>query len=467
MMSRNDAVARIESYFDDGRFLADLSRRVAIPTESQNPARMDILYGYLKDEMRPTFEAMGYACRIFDNPVSGGGPFLLAERLEDPALPTVLTYGHGDVVLGYDDQWREGLSPWSVTRDGDRFYGRGTADNKGQHTINIAALQTVIEARGRLGFNSKLLIETGEETGSPGLHRLCEDNREAFSADVLVCSDGPRLSPTRPTIFLGARGAFNFDLDVDLREGGHHSGNWGGLLSNPGIILAHAISCIASPKGKVLVPQWLPDGIPDSVRNAVHNLVIDGGEGAPEIDPDWGEPGMTAGEKVFAWNSFEVLAFRTGNPDNPVNAIPPRATAHCQIRFTVGVDPETFMPVLRKHLDAHGFPMVTATRSKKPYMPATRLDPENAWVEWAAASIKRTTGKDPAILPSLGGSLPNDVFANVLGMPTVWVPHSYASCSQHAPNEHMLASVAREGLQLMTGLFWDLGETPPAWRRAA
>ena len=125
------------------------------------------------------------------------------------------------------------------------------------------------------------------------------------------------------------------------------------------------------------------------------------------------------------------------------------------------------MPVLRKHLDAHGFPMVTATRSKKPYMPATRLDPENAWVEWAAASIKRTTGKDPAILPSLGGSLPNDVFANDLGMPTDWVPHSYASCSQHAPNEHMLASVAREGLQLMTGLFWDLGETPPAWRRAA
>ena len=67
------------------------------------------------------------------------GPFLLAERFEDPAFPTVLTYGHGDVVLGYDDQWREGLSPWTITQDGDRLYGRGTADNKGQHSINIAA----------------------------------------------------------------------------------------------------------------------------------------------------------------------------------------------------------------------------------------------------------------------------------------------------------------------------------------
>jgi acetylornithine deacetylase/succinyl-diaminopimelate desuccinylase-like protein len=203
------------------------------------------------------------------------------------------------------------------------------------------------------------------------------------------------------------------------------------------------------------------------VRNAVHNLVIDGGEGAPEIDPDWGEPGLTGAEKVFAWNSFEVLAFKTGNPEHPVNAIPPHATATCQVRFTVGVDPEEFIPALSRHFEARGFGMVQAEPAKKGYMMATRLDPDNAWVQWAVASIQKTTGKEPAVLPSLGGSLPNDVFADVLGLPTVWVPHSYASCSQHAPNEHMLAPIAREGLQLMTGLFWDLGEAPPAWEAAA
>ncbi len=463
-MSRRDAVARIEAYYDEGGFIADLARRVAIATESQDPGSGEILRAYLNDEMQPWFERLGYTCRHFDNPVEGFGPFLLAERIEDADLPTVLTYGHGDVVLGYDDQWRDGLSPWTLTVEGDRIYGRGTADNKGQHSINIAALECVLETRGKLGFNSKLLIETGEETGSPGLRRLCEANLDAFAADILICSDGPRLSPERPTIFLGARGAFNFDLDVDLREGGHHSGNWGGLLANPAVILSHAIASFTGPKGQIKIPQWLPDGIPDSVRNAVHNLVVGGGDNAPEIDPDWGEPGLSAGEKVFAWNSFEILAFTAGNPDNPVNAIPPRARAHCQIRFTVGVDPESFMPVLRDHLDAHGFSMVQAARSKKPYMAATRLDPDNPWVDWAVASIKRTTAKDPAILPSLGGSLPNDVFASVLGMPTIWIPHSYASCSQHAPNEHMLGSIAREGLAMMAGLFWDLGEAPPDWR---
>ena len=66
--------------------------------------------------------------------------------------------------------------------------------------------------------------------------------------------------------------------------------------------------------------------------------------------------------------------------------------------------------------------------------------------------------KKPAILPNLGGGLPNDVFSEILGLPTLWVPHSYASCSQHAPNEHILAPIMREGLEIMTGLFWDIGE---------
>ena len=80
-------------------------------------------------------------------------------------------------------------------------------------------------------------------------------------------------------------------------------------------------------------------------------------------------------------------------------------------------------------------------------------------MRWAAESIARTAGAGPAILPNLGGSLPNDVFAETLGLPTVWVPHSYAGCSQHAPDEHLLAAVARDALRLMTGLFWDLGES--------
>ncbi len=241
-MSRDKAIAAVERYFDEGRFLADLGRRVAIPTESQNPARAAQLAEYLENEMAESLEKMGFGCRILPNPSAKYGPFLVAELIEDKSLPTVLTYGHGDVIRGQEEQWRAGLAPWDLKVEGERIYGRGTADNKGQHTINLAALEQVLKTRGRLGFNVRVLIETGEEVGSPGLKAFCEQHREDLAADVLIASDGPRLQPGRPTIFLGSRGAFNFDMVLDLRAGGHHSGNWGGLLVNPGVVLAHAIA---------------------------------------------------------------------------------------------------------------------------------------------------------------------------------------------------------------------------------
>ena len=457
--SRAGAIAAATAWFDSGAFAADLRRRIACRTESQRADALPELRRYLEEEIGPTVAALGFAWRILDNPVIGAGPFLIAQRVEGPTLPTVLMYGHGDVVLGYDAQWRDGLSPWTLVIEGDRWYGRGTADNKGQHSINLAALARVLAVRGRLGFNIKLLMETGEETGSAGLAAVCGSERAALAADVLIASDGPRLQAGRPTLFLGSRGAFNFDLNVALRAGGHHSGNWGGLLANPGTILANAIATLVDARGRILVAGLRPPAIPTSVRNALAD--IEPGEpGGPQIDADWGEPGLTPAERVFAWNSLEVLAFTTGNPEHPVNAIPPRASAHLQLRFVVGCDPARFVPVLRAHLDAHGFGGVAITQGA--IMNATRLDPAHPWVQRVARSIEATTGRPPAILPNLGGSLPNDCFADLLGLPTVWVPHSYPACSQHAPNEHLLGSVAREGLAMMTGIFWDLGEASPS-----
>jgi len=457
-VSREQAIERAERYFDGGGFVEELGRRVAIRTESQEPQSKPELERYLVEEMEPSLRRLGFRCRVLPNPVVTAGPFLFAERMEDPALVTVFTYGHGDVIRGQETQWRAGLSPWTLTREGDRLYGRGTADNKGQHTINLAALEAALATRGRLGFNVKILIETGEETGSPGLRKLCEQNKELFKADVLIASDGPRITPGQATIFLGTRGVMNIDLHVDLREGGHHSGNWGGLLANPGIVLAQALATITGPRGEIKVDEWRPNSLTDSVREALAGIEVDGGPDGPKIDRNWGEPDLTPAERVFGWSSFEVLAFVCGNPDKPVNAIPPRARAHCQLRYVVGVDHTDIVPALQRHLERHGFPVVRVSQARDEAMPATRLDPKHPWVRWAKASIERTTGSRVVVLPNLGGSLPNDVFSDVLGLPTVWIPHSYASCSQHAPNEHLLMPTAREGIRLMAGLMWDLGE---------
>ncbi|MBI4207228.1 MAG: M20/M25/M40 family metallo-hydrolase, partial [Betaproteobacteria bacterium] len=156
-MSRESAISRATRHFDEGKFIEDLARRVAIRTESQVPESRPYMDVYLEQEIAPAFERMGFTVAILPNPVEGVGPILLAERIEDPKLPTVLSYGHGDVIRGLEEQWREGLSPWTLKQEGERYYGRGSADNKAQHSINMAALETVIAERGRLGFNAKFM----------------------------------------------------------------------------------------------------------------------------------------------------------------------------------------------------------------------------------------------------------------------------------------------------------------------
>ena len=460
MPTRTDTIGAAESWFDGGGLFDELARRVAIPTESPNPERGPDLHRYLDAELTPSLEGLGFECQVFANPVDGAGPFLVARRNEGPELPTVMSYGHGDVVLGYDDQWRDGLDPWTLTVEGDRWYGRGTADNKGQHTINLAALRTVLEARGSLGFNIVLLIETGEETGSPGLAEFCAGHADLLAADVFIASDGPRVDATTPTVFMGSRGAFNFTMELTLREGGHHSGNWGGLLANPGVILAHALASMVDERGEILVDGWKAEPMSDSVRAAISALTVGADPESPTID-DWGEPGLTPEERVFGTNTFEVLAFETGNPRHPVNAVPPRAVAHCHLRLVVGTDLDDLIPALRRHLDDRGFEAIELTTSGVAMRP-TRLDPEHPWAQWAIRSIQATADRPVAVLPNLGGSLPNDVFAEILGLPTIWVPHSYPGCSQHAPNEHVVIETCRDALRVMTGLWWDLGsgETP-------
>ncbi|SCY94739.1 M20 family metallopeptidase [Microvirga guangxiensis] len=455
-MSRETAIAKAEAYFESGGLKADLARLIAMPTESQNPDRAEVLTAYIESEMRPLLESLGFTCKTLHHP-KAKGPFLFAERIEDPSLPTIFGYGHGDVIRGLDKDWNEGLSPWTLTEVGDRWYGRGVVDNKGQHVINIAALKAVLQTRGKLGFNAKYLIEMGEEMGSPGLRELCEEQKELLKSDVLIASDGPRLNAERPTIFLGSRGGVTFDLSINARDGGHHSGNWGGILSDPAIQLAHAIASIASPTGQIRIHEWVPKEVPASVRRALADCEVDGGPDGPTIDPEWGEPGLTPAEQVFGWCSFDVLAMKSGNPETPVNAVPASAWARCQLRFVVGIDPYEVLPALRRHLDRHGFTMVEVAKSRDEIFHATRLDPEDPWVHWAVNSLAKTTGKKPAILPNLGGSLPNDIFSEILELRTIWVPHSYPGCSQHAPNEHMPIAIAREALGMMAGLYWDLG----------
>jgi len=456
-MPRQHALDLASTYFDDGHFFSDLQRRVALRTESDTGTVTPALEAYLRDALVSPLESLGFDCRVLPNPVPQGGPFLIARRVEHPDLPTVLGYGHGDVVSGQDAAWREGLGPWALTAEGDRLYGRGTADNKGQHTVNLGALQATLQARqGRLGYNLTWLIEMGEEAGSPGLHAFCEQQRQALRADVFLASDGPRVSTARPTLFLGSRGAVNFTLRLKERARAFHSGNWGGVLANPATVLCNAVASMVDARGRITIAGLRPPPISPAVRESLAPIAIGGGADDPALSEGWGEPGLSPAERLMGWNTLEVLAMGAGNPQRPINAIPGEAVVHCQLRFVVGTAWERLAETVQDHLAAQGFEGIDVAITLSGA--ATRLEPDHAWAQWAQHSIERSAGQPPDVLPNLAGSLPNDAFAHVLGLPTLWVPHSYPACAQHAPNEHLLAPVVREGLRVMAGLYWDLGE---------
>lgn len=124
-MTREAAIAAAVSTLTSGRFQADLARRVAMPTVSREEAHWPDLQRYLDEELAPIFDRLGFDQRQFRRDPAPGG-FLLATRIEDPALPTVLMYGHGDVVTGVPDMWSPGLTPFQMIERDGVWYGRGT-----------------------------------------------------------------------------------------------------------------------------------------------------------------------------------------------------------------------------------------------------------------------------------------------------------------------------------------------------
>ena len=209
-MTRADAIARARQQLHSGEFLAELDRRVAYQTESQNPERRDALRAYLEEELQPAFSQLDFSTRLIESP-TGKGPYLLAEYREASSAPTVLMYGHGDVVDGMAGEWRDNLNPWRTTTSGNRVYGRGTADNKGQHSINLSALRAVREgAAAGSASMSNLSLKRAKRSG----RRICVRfaNRCVMSSRPICFSPptDPGFPPTARQYFLAVVAEYGF-----------------------------------------------------------------------------------------------------------------------------------------------------------------------------------------------------------------------------------------------------------------
>ena len=129
-----------------------------------------------------------------------------------------------------------------------------------------------------------------------------------------------------------------------------------------------------------MIDQWKPNSLTSEVKGRLKVLPTTISE-TLDIDENWGEPGLTPNEKLFGWNSFSILAIKSGDIDVPVNAIQPSAKALCQLRFVVGTEPLKIISSLRKHLDEYGFADVEIITENAINFEASRTDLSSNWLK--------------------------------------------------------------------------------------
>ena len=372
---------------------------------------------------------------------TGGHPIVVGERIEDPKLPTIVIYGHYDVQPGDPlDLWK--TSPFEpIVRDG-RMLGRGSADDKGQIVIHLAALEALLSTRGKLPVNVKYLFEGEEESSSVNLERWMTANPERCSADAVIISDSGFFEGNLPALTVGLRGITYMQVDVRNSEVDLHSGSYGGSVINPANALAAMIASLHDESRHITVPGFYDDVVELSPedRSAFAALPFDESAylaniaaGAPQ-----GEAGYSTVERRGGRPTLDVNGIWGGfTGDGSKTIIPAHAHAKISCRLVMAQDPAKIALQVEAALKAaaprglqvevknlgNGYPFLTPLGD--PYLAA------------AAGALKETFGADPLYLRE-GGSIPiAALFQRELSLPVVLLGFTPPDDTAHAPNESM------------------------------
>ena len=185
---------------------------------------------------------------------SDGNPVVYGEKLVDPALRTVLVYGHYDVQpVEPLDKWR--TDPFEPVIHDGAIWGRGANDDKGQLFMHIKAFEYLVRT-GQLRHNVKFMFEGEEEIGSPNLPQWIKHNKKRLAADVCLVSDTTMISEKVPSINCGMRGLSYLEVKVTGPNKDLHSGHYGGAVANPINVLCEMIATLHDADGRVAVPGF-------------------------------------------------------------------------------------------------------------------------------------------------------------------------------------------------------------------
>jgi acetylornithine deacetylase/succinyl-diaminopimelate desuccinylase-like protein len=366
-------------------------------------------------------------------------PLVYGEWKRAPDRPTVLIYGHYDVLPADPlDEWHS--PPFEPTVRGDDLYGRGACDDKGQVFTHLKALEAYLRTERALPVNVKCVIEGEEEIDSPNLAPLVARNKRALRANVALLSDSQMLAPSRPAITYAQRGALRLELDVRGPKQDLHSGNFGGAIHNPLQALCEMIAALHDRDGRVAIPgfyhrvrPWTANERASMRRTGPSDAQILHAAGA---EKGWGERGYSLYERSTLRPALTVNGILGGYQGLGVKAvIPARALAKLSFRLVPDQDPGDVDRLFRRHI-ARLTPrsVRSAVRTLSSAKPAL-MNPNHPSMRAAVLACRKGFGATPAFL-RIGGSIPAvGIFQEFLGIPSVHIGLALPDDRIHAPNE--------------------------------
>ena len=428
----------INKYVEENkdRFLEELFGLIRIPSISSIAAHKPDMYkaaGYWKKTL---LEAGADKAEVFK---TAGNPVTYGEKIIDPALPTVLVYGHMDVMpVDPIDLWD--TPPFEPqVRDG-KIYARGADDDKGQGMMHAKAFELMVKTN-TLPCNVKFMIEGEEEIGSPNLGLWCEQNKEMLKADIILVSDTSMLGADIPSITTGLRGLSYWQVEVTGPNRDLHSGIFGGAVANPINVLCSMINQMVDADGKVTIP-----GFYDTVQevSAEERALLGKAPFNEEkykkalgVDELKGEKGFSTSEHTGIRPSFDVCGIWGGyTGEGAKTVLPSKAFAKISSRLVPDQDHEKIAVLFKDHFES------IAPKSVK--VEVTYLHGGPAYVcpidipayQAAEKAYTDTFGKRPVPVRS-GGSIPIiSTFEKVLGIKTVLMGFGLESDAIHSPNEN-------------------------------
>jgi acetylornithine deacetylase/succinyl-diaminopimelate desuccinylase-like protein len=439
----------LKNYIEENRqrFLEELFELIRIPSVSSKEEHKQDMYKAAEWIKNKLLADGADSARVME---TEGHPVVYGEKMIDPALPTVLVYGH------YDVQPAEPFDLWTTppfepeVRDG-RIYARGANDDKGQLYMHVKAFEYLLKT-GQLNCNVKFMIEGEEEIGSPSLGKFCEQNKELLKADVILVSDTSMIAPDTPSITTGLRGLAYMEVEVTGPSHDLHSGLYGGAVDNPLIVLCEMIAGLRDANNRINIPGFYDDveelSMEERAEMARAPFDEEAFKAGIKIKKGAGESGYSTMERTGIRPSLDVNGIWGGYTAKGAKTIlPSKASAKISMRLVPNQDSKKVEQLFKKHFESIA-PETVTVKVEFLHGGEGYVAPTNTIAYQAASKAFETTyGKKPIPVRS-GGSIPIiSLFEKVLGLKSILMGFGLDSDAIHSPNENFSVEQFSKGIE--------------------